>query len=115
MRRKQMPNLENGIAEEIVSVLPAGSVVRVLSDDRESIRFAVRGAEMKLRSVVFSRASLRKLVDDPLLDVKLGYLQRDLVKAAEQKIEYRYPHAVRLLPVPSRHPHLPLDRCVASV
>lgn len=115
MRRKQMPNLENGIAEEIVSVLPAGSVVRVLSDDRENIRFAIRGTEVKLRAVAFNRHSLRKLVDDPLLEVKIAYLQRDLLKAAEERVEYRYPHAVRLLPKPTSHPHLPLNRYVASV
>ena len=40
---------ETKLAEEIVSVVD-GRVARVCSDDRENVRFAVRGA-MKLRSV----------------------------------------------------------------
>lgn len=87
---------ETRMAEEIVSVLPAG-VARALSDDREVIRFAVRGEGMKLRSIVLNRASLRKLMNDPARDVKIEYLQRDLVGAAGQRSEFRYPRLVRPL------------------
>ena len=79
------------IAEEIVSVLPAGSVARVCSDDRETIRYAVRNAAMKLTTVVFSRASLRRLLEDCQRAIKIEYLRRDLVRNAQRKGEYRYP------------------------
>ena len=87
---------ETRIAEEIVSVLPAGSVVRACSEDRGAIRFAVRTAAAKLRSIILSRASLRKLITDPLRNVKIEYLQRDILQA--RRGEYRYPHAGRLSP-----------------
>ena len=35
-------NDETRIAEQIVSALPDGTVARVCSDDRQSIRYAVR-------------------------------------------------------------------------
>src|ERR1051326_6894062 len=53
---------ETKLAEEIVSVMDA-RVVRVCSDDRENVHFAVRGA-MKLRSIVLGRAALRRLLHD---------------------------------------------------
>ena len=87
---------ETRIADEIVRVLPEGSVVRVCSDDRESIRYAVRDGSLKLRSVVFRRSSLRKLVNDPARNVKVEYLGRELAQAATQRSEYRYPRPVRL-------------------
>ena len=79
------------IAEEIVSVLPAGSVARVCSDDRETIRYAVRSAAAKLTSVVFNRASLRRLLDDCQRAIKIEYLRRDLARSLSRKGEYRYP------------------------
>ncbi len=51
---------ETKLAEEIVSVVD-GRVARVCSDDRDNVRFAVRGP-MKLRSVVLGRAALRRLL-----------------------------------------------------
>jgi hypothetical protein len=76
---------ETRLAEEIVSVLPAG-VARACSDDRDAIRFAVRGEGMKLRSIVLNRTSLRKLASDPAREVKIEYQQRS---------EFRYPRLVR--------------------
>jgi hypothetical protein len=84
-------NHELRVAEEIVSVLPAGSFMRVCSDDRAAIRFAVRSKDLKLRSVVLSRASLRKLINDPAREVKIEYLQRDLASSAKRRGEFRYP------------------------
>jgi hypothetical protein len=88
-------NDETRLAEEIVSVLPAGSVVRVCSDDRQSIRFAVRAASLKLRTVVFHRASLRRLLADAARAVKIDYLRRDLLRNAERAEKFAYPRAVR--------------------
>jgi len=78
------------IAEQIVSVLPAG-VARELSTEKETIRYAVRDAQMKLRTIVMSRISLRRLIDDPARDVKIEYLQRDLTETAASRCEFRYP------------------------
>lgn len=83
------------VAEEIVSVLPAGSIARVCSDDRDTIRFAVRSAGMKLREVILSRASLRKLIDDPARKVKIDYLQRDLQRSAARRAAFQYPRQIR--------------------
>lgn len=91
--RKATPELH--VAEQIVGVLPAGSVVRVCSDDRDSIRFAVRTSDLKLRLVILSRSSLRRLVDDPAGAVKIEYLQRDLGRSATRRAEFRYPRELR--------------------
>jgi hypothetical protein len=82
---------ETKLAEQIVAVLPAGSVARVLCDDPEMIRFAVQNSSLKLRSVVFSRSSLRRLLRDAARDVKVEYLQRDLLRSAVRRAEFRYP------------------------
>ena len=81
---------ETKLAEEIVGVV-GPEVARVCSDDRESLRFAVRSAAMKLRSIVLNRASLRRLLLDPLGEVKIAYLKRDLRRAAQQRAEYVFP------------------------
>jgi hypothetical protein len=78
------------LAEEIVGVLDADAV-RVCSDDRDSIRFAIRSAGMKLRSIVLRRWALRRLLSDPAGPVKVEYLQRELRRSAGQRIEYTYP------------------------
>jgi hypothetical protein len=86
---------ETRLAEEIVSVLPAEGVVRVCSDDHESICFAVRSPSLKLRGVVLSRVSLRRLLADSARGVKVDYLQRDLLRNARQASEFRYPRPMR--------------------
>lgn len=88
---------ETRIAEEIVSVLPAGSVVRACSDDRDALRFTISAGALKLRSVVFDRESLRRLQLDPARAVKVEYLQRDLVSSAARRAEFRYPRLSRLV------------------
>ena len=85
---------ETKLAEEIVSVLPVG-MARACSNDRDSIRFAVRGDGIKLRSIVLSRASLRRLAEDPHRDIKVEYLRRDLLDTSAQRREFRYPRVVR--------------------
>jgi hypothetical protein len=85
-------NDETRIAEEIVSVLPEG-VARALSADRETIRYAVRAEGLKLRTIVFIRKSLKRLIDDPLRAIKIDYLRRDLLRNADRRGDFRYPHA----------------------
>jgi hypothetical protein len=81
---------ESRIAEEIVGVLPAG-VARACSPEKDTIRYTVRAAGMKLKTIVLSRASLRRLMEDPARDVKIEYLRRDLVLSASQRKEFSYP------------------------
>ncbi|HXA17921.1 MAG TPA: hypothetical protein VN380_13065 [Thermoanaerobaculia bacterium] len=81
---------ETRLAEEIVGTLDADAV-RVCSDDRDSIRFAIRSAGMKLRSIVLRRLALRRLLSDPAGPVKIEYLQRELRRAAGQRVEFAYP------------------------
>ncbi|MGN6182107.1 MAG: hypothetical protein ACTHQM_00450 [Thermoanaerobaculia bacterium] len=81
---------ESRIAEQIVSVLPAG-VARACSAERNELRYAVRGDGMKLKTIVLNRKSLRKLIDDPQRDVKIEYLQRDLLQNAVTRAEFVYP------------------------
>ena len=81
---------ETRLAEEIVAVM-GSDVVRVCSDDRETFRFSIRSAAMKLRSIVLNRASLRRLLLDPLGEVKIAYLKRDLRRAIGQRAEYVFP------------------------
>lgn len=88
---------ETKLAEEIVSVLDARAV-RVCSDDRDTVRFAVRGA-VKLRTVVLGRAALRRLLHDRDGAVKIEYLQRDLLRAADERGEYVYPRRSAINPL----------------
>lgn len=90
MRTQTRQYDETRIAEEIVSVLGAG-VARACSAERDSIRFTVRADEMKLQTIILSRRSLRKLIDDPLRAVKVEYLQRDLLQSAARRAEFKYP------------------------
>ncbi len=81
---------ETRLAEEIVSVLEPAAL-RACSDEREVIRYAVRSATLKLRSVVLSRRALRHLINDPQGAVKIEYLKRDLLRSASHRLEYFYP------------------------
>jgi hypothetical protein len=90
---------ETKLAQEILTVLPQGSVARYCSDDHDSIQFAVQAADLKLRSVVFRRASLRRLLTDAARGVKIEYLQRDILRNAVRRAEYRYPRLSHLVDV----------------
>lgn len=85
---------EAKIADAIVNILPAG-IARVCSADRDTIRYALRAEGMKLRSIILSRRSLRRLIDDAARDVKIDYLQRDLLRSAATRAEFRYPRILR--------------------
>jgi hypothetical protein len=81
---------ETRLAEDIVSVLEPAAL-RACSDARDVVRYAVRSAILKLRSVILSRVALRRLIDDPARSVKIDYLKRDLLRSATHRVEYRYP------------------------
>lgn len=97
MSSKHDATEETKLAQEIVAVLPEGSVARFCSDDAEAIRFVVQAADLKLRAVVFRRASLRSLLTDAARAVKIEYLQRDLLRSAVRRVEYRYPRLNHLV------------------
>jgi hypothetical protein len=90
MRTHRKASDEARIAEEIMSVLPEG-IARACSPEKHNIRYTLRADGMKLRTIVFSRASLRRLMDDPNRTVKVEYLQRDLLASATRRTEFRYP------------------------
>jgi hypothetical protein len=94
---------ESRIAEEIVSVLPAG-IARACSPEKHTIRYTLRADGLKLRTIVFNRESLRRLIADPARDVKMEYLQRDLIDSATKRKEFRYPrlHVHLQLSLPRR-------------
>ena len=83
------------LAEEILSGLPTGSVMRVCSDDRDTLCYAVRAAGLKLRQVTLSRASLRRLAGDPQSSVKIDYLRRDLARSAKRREAFQYPRQIK--------------------
>lgn len=103
------------LAEEIVGVLPAGSVARVLSPEKDSICFRIRSASVKLHTVRFRRESLRRLSAEEDRDVKIEYIKRELLAAAEHRGEYHFPHAVRIAPLRSTELAPRRSRRVASV
>ena len=85
---------ETKLADEIVGVLDP-AVVRVCSEVRDAIRYAVRGKSLKLRTILLRRDALRRLLTDPARSVKIEYLKRDLLRAAFHRTEFRYPHLTR--------------------
>jgi hypothetical protein len=81
---------ENKLAAEIVSVLDPAAL-RACSPERDVIRYAVRGKSLKLRSIIFDRAALRRLLGESDGAEKIDYLKRDLIRAIMSRVEYRYP------------------------
>lgn len=107
-------NDESRIAEEIVSVLPA-DIVRACSPEKHTIRYSVRADGMKLRTIVFNRESLRRLLDDPARAVKVEYLQRDLLQSAGRRSDFRYPRLhIHAAPFGPRR-YAPLGMPLASI
>jgi hypothetical protein len=88
---------ETQIAGRIISALPDVSVTRLIAEDRETIRYAVADRSLKLKTITFSRKSLRRLALDPACAVKIEYLQRDLVRSASRRAEFRYPRENRIV------------------
>ena len=50
-------------------------------------------ASLSDSTIVFIRESLRRLINDPLRVIKVEYLQRDLLRNAGRRGDFRYPHA----------------------
>lgn len=87
--------IEFEVAAKILGVLPPDSVA-FDRDDGRLLHYRIEGpASWRLRSVVFAKESLRRLVDDPAAEVKIDYLQRDLLRAAGSRRDFVYPNGVR--------------------
>ncbi|HEY0591791.1 MAG TPA: hypothetical protein VGF40_08490, partial [Thermoanaerobaculia bacterium] len=90
--------LEIQLAREVVAPIAGGAGADCVAEDDGTIRVRLRGGPgWKLSAIVFSREGLRRLQTDPDRDVKIEYLQRDIVRAARSRSEYRYPHRIRAL------------------
>lgn len=63
-------------------------------EDDERIRFFIRRTGWKLSSVVLSKKALRNLDQDLERDVKIAYLQRDILRASTLRVSYRYPRVM---------------------
>ena len=81
---------EARLAAEIVSVLDPAAL-RACSPERAVIRYAVRDNALKLRTIIFDRSALRRLLQTRDGAVKVEYLKRDLLRATTNRVEYRYP------------------------
>ena len=88
------------LAEKIVGVLSTIAMRVECAADGSDICYAVRSRWLKLRSIVLNRASLRRLLTATNGLVKIEYLERDLLRMAVQRAEYRYPHRARGAAVP---------------
>ncbi len=74
------------------------TALRAYSEWGDAIRYTVRSAGLKVRSIIFSRESLNRLLRDPERAVKIEYLRRDLLRCAVRAVQYRYPRT-RFAPV----------------
>lgn len=63
-------------------------------EDDEKVRFFIRHPGWKLSSVVLSKKALCNLDQDPERDVKIAYLQREILRASTLRVSYRYPRVM---------------------
>ena len=82
---------EATLAEELVRSLPDMPAAELVGDDSQTVRFRVRQAGWKLATIVFSKRALRKLLNDPIREVKVEYLRRDILRSALRRVSYSYP------------------------
>ena len=80
----------NRVADEIVSVL-RGIARRVQCAQNGDICYAINGPSIKLRSVIFDRAALWAVIGSSDAAAKVEYLKRELIRAADEDSQYRYP------------------------
>ena len=91
MKNMTKTNMDEAkLAAEIVSVLQPAAL-RACSQERDVIRYAVRGDSLKLRTIIFDRSALGRLLQTRDGNVKIEYLKRDLLRSACCRLEYRYP------------------------
>ena len=76
---------EARLAADIVSVLDPAAL-RACPSERDVIRYAVRGNSIKLRTIIFDRDALRRLLESGDGVVKIEYLKRDLRRALTHRV-----------------------------
>jgi hypothetical protein len=90
MKKMTITNMDEAkLAAEIVSVLQPEALRACSRED--VICYAVRGDSLKLRTIIFDRSALGRLLKTRDGAVKIEYLKRDLLRSAMTRIEYRYP------------------------
>jgi hypothetical protein len=76
MKNMTKTNMDEAkLAAEIVSVLQPAAL-RACSAERDVIRYAVRGDSLKLRTIIFDRSALGRLLKTRDGNVKIEYLKR---------------------------------------
>ncbi len=80
--------------EEILSILRERNLQLVHADDG-IISFRLHEEGWKLKSLTFSVPCLKTLARDPQREIKIEYLQRDILRAAARRTTYTYPHSLR--------------------
>ena len=82
------------LAREILSEFGDDSII-LEEVDEALIRFRLdAGANQTLEHVIFARPCLQKLAADPVRNVKIEYLQRDIERSATHRHTYAYPHSL---------------------
>lgn len=93
MSAEALPAHEIRLALDILEPLTAGELPELVSADPDTLRFRIpRRLGWRLRTILFSRRSLQNLLSDVTRDVKIEYLQRDMLRVATSRATYRYPH-----------------------
>ncbi|HUO84595.1 MAG TPA: hypothetical protein VM534_05710 [Thermoanaerobaculia bacterium] len=82
------------IAAKLLLIFRPQSVI-IEHQDTALIQFRIDEPGWKLRTIILARHSLRALARDPQREIKIEYLQRDLLRAATCRTTFTYPHALR--------------------
>ncbi len=82
------------LAREVLSEFSDDSII-LEEIDEALVRFRLdAGENQTLEHVIFARPCLQKLAGDPVKDVKIEYLRRDIERSAAHRQTYAYPHSL---------------------
>lgn len=82
------------MAARILVILHPTTIVAD-GDEAGTLRFRVVESGWKLATIVFAKDSLRNLARDPQREIKIQFLQRDLLRSATSRRTFTYPHSLR--------------------
>ncbi len=84
------------LAQEIVSVMPPGSIGRI-EEYPDRIQFRTgSGESCRIERIVIGRKSLEALQADPQREVKIDYLKRELKQSVRTRRTWAYPRTLAL-------------------
>lgn len=86
---------ERRMIRRVIEAL-APARVEIANETADRIELEVDGAGWMLARISLGREALERLVDDPLREVKLSYLVRDILRSAPKCARWAYPRAKRL-------------------